>query len=136
MVFAGHVFPPVTPMQASDSGQRSLEHLSGFPNTCAGDGSAVIAGGTGLQRFLLGACSREEQGPTFARLAANHTWITPTLVVMTEVVNPGVVPNDSLLHYSATRSRRALAARDATGRTRVGGCGRRGGGSSRSVLIS
>jgi hypothetical protein len=59
----------------------------------------VIAGGTGLQRFLLGACSREEQGPTFARLAANHTWITPTLVVMTELVNPAVVPNDSLLHY-------------------------------------
>jgi len=99
MVFAGHVFPPVTPMQASDSGQRSLEHLSGFPNTCAGDDSAVIAGGTGLQRFLLGDCTLEDQGATFARLAANHTWITPTLIVMTEVVNPGVVPNDSLLHY-------------------------------------
>jgi imidazolonepropionase-like amidohydrolase len=99
MVFAGHVFPPVTPLQASDSGQRSLEHLSGFPNVCAGDDSAVIAGGTGIQRFLLGACTREEQGPTFARLAANHTWITPTLIVQTEIVNPGVVPNDSLLHY-------------------------------------
>src|SRR5262245_51513247 len=73
MVFAGHVFPPVTPRQASDSGQRSLEHLSGFANTCAGDDSAVIAGGTGLQRFLLGACTRDDQGPTFARLATNHT---------------------------------------------------------------
>jgi imidazolonepropionase-like amidohydrolase len=99
MVFAGHVFPPVTPVQASDSGQRSLEHLSGFPNVCAGDDSAVIAGGTGLQRFLLGACTREDQGRAFARLAANRTWITPTLIVQTEVVSPGVVPNDSLLHY-------------------------------------
>jgi len=99
MVFAGHVFPPVTPLEASDSGQRSLEHLSGFPNVCAGDDSAVIAGGTPLQRFLLGTCTREDQGRTFARLAANHTWITPTLIVQTEVVNPGVVPNDSLLHY-------------------------------------
>jgi imidazolonepropionase-like amidohydrolase len=84
MVFAGHVFRPVTPLQASDSGQRSLEHLSGFPNACAGDDSAVIAGGSPLQRFLLGACTREDQGRTFARLAANHTWITPTLIVQTE----------------------------------------------------
>lgn len=99
MVFAGHVFPPVTPLQASDSGQRSLEHLSGFPNVCAGDDSAVIAGGSPLQRFLLGACTREDQGRTFARLAANHTWVTPTLIVQTEVVDPGIVPNDSLLHY-------------------------------------
>ena len=99
MVFAGHVFPPVTPLQASDSGQRSLEHLSGFPNVCAGDDSAVIAGGSPLQRFLLGACTRDDQGRTFARLAANRTWITPTLIVQTEVVNPGVVPNDSLIHY-------------------------------------
>ena len=98
-VFAGHVFPPVTPLQASDSGQRSLEHLSGFPNVCAGDDSAVIAGATGLQRFLLGPCTREDQSRTFSRLAANHTWITPTLIVQTEVVNPSVVPNDSLLHY-------------------------------------
>src|SRR6185503_16989236 len=64
MVFAGHVFPPVTPIEASDSGQRSLEHLTGFPNVCAGDDSAVIAGATPLQRFLLGACTREAQGPT------------------------------------------------------------------------
>ena len=99
MVFAGHVFPPVTPMQASDSGQRSLEHLTGFPNTCAGDDSAVIAGASGLQRFLFGECSREDLGPTFARLVANRTWITPTLVVQTEVANPSVVPNDSLIHY-------------------------------------
>ena len=99
MVFAGHVFPPVTPLQASDSGQRSLEHLSGFPNVCAGDDSAVIAGATPLQRFLLGPCTTDDQASTFARLAKNHTWVTPTLIVQSEVVNPTVVPNDSLLHY-------------------------------------
>ena len=99
IVFAGHVFPPVTPVHASDSGQRSLEHLSGFPNVCVGDDSAVIARGTGLQRFLLGSCTREDQRPVLARLAKNGTWITPTLIVQTEVVRPGAVPNDSLLHY-------------------------------------
>ena len=99
MVFAGHVFPPVTPREASDSGQRSLEHLSGFQNVCVGDDSAAVAPATPIQRFLLGTCAREEQGPTYARLAANHTWVTPTLIVQTEIVRPGFVPNDSLLHY-------------------------------------
>jgi hypothetical protein len=101
LAFAGHVFPPVTPLQASDSGQRSLEHLSGFPNRCEGGDSAVIARGMPLQRFLFGSCSAEDQRPVHARLARNGTWVTPTLVVQTEVARPGVrpLPNDSLLHY-------------------------------------
>jgi imidazolonepropionase-like amidohydrolase len=99
MVFAGHVFPPVTPVQASDSGQRSLEHLTGFPNECAGNDSAVIAGGSPLQRFLLGGCTHEDQRAAYARIARNPTWVTPTLIVQTEVAKPGVVLNDSLLHY-------------------------------------
>jgi hypothetical protein len=99
LVFAGHVFPPVTPQQASDSGQRSLEHLTGFPNPCAGTDSAVIAGALPIQRFLLGPCSTQDQRPVHARLARNGTWITPTLIVQTEITQPHVVPNDSLLHY-------------------------------------
>jgi hypothetical protein len=101
LVFAGHVFPPVTPRQASDSGQRSLEHLTGFPNGCAGTDSAVIAGALPIQRFLLGACSAEDQRPVHAALARNRTWVTPTLIVQTEIARPGMTPppNDSLLHY-------------------------------------
>lgn len=81
MVFAGHVFPPVTPLQASDSGQRSQEHLSGFPNECTTTDSTAFAGALPLQRFLLGACTRELQQPLYARIARNGTWITPTLTV-------------------------------------------------------
>lgn len=100
IVFAGHVFPPVTPLQASDSGQRSLEHLTGFQNPCAGSDSAVIAGGMRLQLFLLGGCTAEDQSPMYRGIARNTTWVTPTLVVQTEIVRPGEAPpNDSLLHY-------------------------------------
>jgi Amidohydrolase family len=101
MVFAGHVFPPVTPEQASDSGQRSLEHLSGFPNPCSEADSALVRTAMPMQRFLLGACTNEPQGPVYARLAKNGTWVTPTLVVQQPVAQPSRRdwPTDSLRHY-------------------------------------
>jgi hypothetical protein len=81
IVFAGHVFPPVTPLQASDSGIRSQEHLSGFPNECTAEDSVAFAGALPMQRFLLGGCTREPQSPIYQRIARNGTWITPTLTV-------------------------------------------------------
>jgi hypothetical protein len=81
IVFAGHVFPPVTPLQASDSGIRSQEHLSGFPNECSAEDSVAFAGALPMQRFLLGGCTREPQTPIYQRIARNGTWITPTLTV-------------------------------------------------------
>jgi cytosine/adenosine deaminase-related metal-dependent hydrolase len=87
VVFAGHVFPPVTPLQASDSGQRSLEHLSGFPNECSAGDSARFAGALPIQRFLLGTCTYAAQRDTYERIARNGTWITPTLIVQRSVVD-------------------------------------------------
>jgi len=81
IVFAGHVFPPVTPLQASDSGIRSQEHLSAFPNECTTQDSVAFAGALPLQRFLFGGCTREPQAPIYERIARNGTWITPTLTV-------------------------------------------------------
>jgi hypothetical protein len=79
--FAGHVFPPLTPLQASDSGIRSQEHLSAFPNPCTAADSVRVAGALPLQRLLLGTCTREPQEATYTRIARNGTWITPTLIV-------------------------------------------------------
>jgi imidazolonepropionase-like amidohydrolase len=92
IVFAGHVFPPVTPRQASDSGQRSLEHLSGFPNYCTSADSAVTARALPLQRFLFGGCTSVPQNELYTHLAKNGTWVTPTMLVQTEVADLGQAP--------------------------------------------
>lgn len=83
IVFAGHVFPPVTPVQAADSGQRSQEHLSAFPNECTPADSTRLAAAHPIQRLLLGPCTSVPQVPDYAKLAARGSWITPTLIVQT-----------------------------------------------------
>jgi hypothetical protein len=103
IVFAGHVFPPVTPLQASDSGIRSQEHLSSFPNECSAADSTAFAHALPLQRFLLGGCTREPQTPIYTRIARNGTWMTPTLTVqqpladLVAVAQPG---SETAAHYS------------------------------------
>ncbi len=101
MTFAGHVFPPVTPLQASDSGQRSLEHLSGFPNECLGGDSLRFAGALPLQRFLLGACTSASQRDVYERIARNQTWVTPTLIVQKPVatLRPPVARGDRISEF-------------------------------------
>ncbi|MEW5918902.1 MAG: amidohydrolase family protein, partial [Gemmatimonadota bacterium] len=103
VVFAGHVFPPVTPLQASDSGQRSQEHLSSFPNECTAQDSVMFAAAIPLQRFLLGTCTREPQAPIYARIARNNTWITPTLTVQVPLVDmkaPAAPGSETASYYS------------------------------------
>lgn len=101
MTFAGHVFPPVTPLQASDSGQRSLEHLSGFPNECRGGDSARFAAALPLQRFLLGTCTSAPQRGVYERIARNETWVTPTLIVQKPLatLRPPVVRGDRVSEF-------------------------------------
>jgi imidazolonepropionase-like amidohydrolase len=92
---AGHVPDAVSVAEASDLGQRSIEHLTGVAIDCSSDGGALRA-----ERV---AAAREEfpkriaiylrqvdrvlamQDPTrcsdlIARLARNQTWQVPTLV--------------------------------------------------------
>lgn len=98
MVFAGHVFPPTTPLQASDSGQRSLEHLAGFPNECSSADSARFSRAHPLHTLLFGACTTRAQAASYTGIARTPTWITPTLVVQEPVADfsPSVVAGDSL----------------------------------------
>ncbi len=101
ITFAGHVFPPTTPLQASDSGQRSLEHLSGFPNECTPADSTRFAAAHPLHGLLFGRCTSTPQAPLYTRLARNTTWITPTLLVQEPVARfaPSVVVGDSLSRF-------------------------------------
>jgi imidazolonepropionase-like amidohydrolase len=75
--FVGHVPAAMTPAEASDAGQRSIEHLSRLLDHCRTDGNGAGGPGlTGSARYdpAKGAALFE----TFRR---NHTWHCPTLIV-------------------------------------------------------
>ncbi len=97
-VYAGHVPRSVTVAEAADAGQRSLEHLTGFPNQCSPSEAAGIRP-TGLVTFLLGGCDTTDLAPIVGRLRANGTWITPTLTVFGTLSGDSVSPVDSMHRY-------------------------------------
>jgi Amidohydrolase family len=102
ITFAGHVPLSVSAFEASDAGQKSIEHLDGILLACsaiepelrktiedalkgAKDTSQMRAS---LVRVLnetefraLETYSQEKAAALFARFAANGTWQAPTLVV-------------------------------------------------------
>jgi len=100
MVFAGHV-SNVTVQEASDSGQRSLEHLLGFAGTCTAAESTAFAGAHPLLALVMGRCVTHDQRPLSERLVHNRTWVTPTLTPQWEfaILPRTALPADSLGHY-------------------------------------
>jgi hypothetical protein len=92
--FGGHVPDTVTLMEASDAGQRSIEHLTGFSNVyrdCP-SGKALaktvlpelIATGSPFRRIVeqaLQLCDEEKALALYRHLAKNGTWQVPTLVL-------------------------------------------------------
>ena len=99
-VFAGHVPRVVGAAAASDSGQKSIEHLLGIPAACTPDDSVALAPRFTVQG-ALGRCSSENLFPLYAKLARNGTYVTPTFTAQVEVAYwPGrSVPGDTLAHY-------------------------------------
>src|ERR1051326_938879 len=98
--FAGHVPRAVGSADASDSGQRSIEHLLAIPPPGTPAESAALVPRYPVQG-ALGRCSSADLAPLYARFVRNHTWVTPTFVAQVEVAGwPGhSVPGDSLAHY-------------------------------------
>ncbi|MEK6325324.1 MAG: amidohydrolase family protein [Acidobacteriota bacterium] len=99
--FAGHVPQSVTPAQASDAGQKSIEHLTGILTACSSreeelakrreDAAANLASGQrtpspansrSLTRLMLETFNAEKAADLFARLKRNQTWQCPTLTVL------------------------------------------------------
>jgi imidazolonepropionase-like amidohydrolase len=92
LFFVGHVPEEVTAAEASDRGQRSIEHLSGIPLSCsareaelrekrraalaARDGAALRAAGVAI----LASYDPARCAELFARFVKNGTWQVPTLV--------------------------------------------------------
>jgi imidazolonepropionase-like amidohydrolase len=122
ITFAGHVPISVSASEASDAGQKSIEHLEGVLRACstietelrktlveavngAKDTDQMRAS---LVRVLsqtesraLETYSREKAAALFARFAANGTWHAPTLVVYRGAVfsNDSDFTNDPRLKY-------------------------------------
>ncbi|HEV8600187.1 MAG TPA: amidohydrolase family protein [Gemmatimonadales bacterium] len=110
MVFAGHVPRVVGALDASDSGQKSIEHLLAIPAPCTPAESVALAPRFPVQG-ALGRCSSQDLAPLYARLVRNGTWVTPTFVAQVEVAGwPGrALPGDSLAHYLPDTLRRYVA---------------------------
>jgi imidazolonepropionase-like amidohydrolase len=98
--FVGHVPRSVGAAEASDSGQKSIEHLLTIPNACTQEEVATLAPRFAVQA-ALGRCTTEDQAPLFARFVRNGTWMVPTLVAAVEIASwPNrELPGDSLAHY-------------------------------------
>jgi hypothetical protein len=97
--FAGHVPDAVTPIEAAEAGQRSIEHLSGLLEACTPGarqieaevetlmGSDLAADSVrnavrALIRDGLATYSTEHCAPTIESFVANETHHVPTLVVL------------------------------------------------------
>lgn len=98
--FVGHVPRTVGAAAASDSGQRSIEHLLTIPNQCTADEVRSLAPRFPIQS-ALGGCSVDDLAPLFARFVRNNTWIVPTLVAAVEIGRwpKRDLPGDSLARY-------------------------------------
>ena len=110
LALAGHLSRNVTVEEASDSGQRSLEHLLGFVNVCTAADSAAFADVDPLRRIVFNTCTSRDQSAVYAHLARNGTWVTPTLATAWEfaVLPKSGVPGDSLRRFITDSLRQYL----------------------------
>jgi imidazolonepropionase-like amidohydrolase len=100
IAFAGHVPQVVGSADASDSGQKSIEHLLAIPLPCTRAESIALRPRFPVQA-ALGRCSSQDLAPLYARFVRNQTWVTPTFAGAYQIAGwpNDVVPGDSLAHY-------------------------------------
>lgn len=100
IVFAGHVPRVVGSEAASDSGQKSIEHLLAIPVPCSPADSISLRPRYAVQG-ALGRCSSEDLAPLYAKFVRNGTFVTPTFTAQVEVATwpRHDVPGDTLAHY-------------------------------------
>jgi imidazolonepropionase-like amidohydrolase len=100
IAFAGHVPRAVGSAAASDSGQRSIEHMLAIPIPCTRAESLALEPRFAVQG-AIGRCSTEDLAPLYARFVRNETWVTPTLTAAYEIATwPGrALPGDSLARH-------------------------------------
>jgi Amidohydrolase family len=99
ITFVGHVPDRVTAAEASDAGQKSIEHLTGVLRACSKDEQRLIRkqfaaapkmGTKGQSRDrelawqseLLRSYSDEQAATLIAKFIRNQTWQVPTLILL------------------------------------------------------
>jgi imidazolonepropionase-like amidohydrolase len=123
--FAGHVPQSVTAAEASDAGQKSIEHLTGILTACSSREEELRkeseAAGSKLpqgqlpnpatlrqvNRLVLETFSPEKAAALFARFKRNQTWQCPTLTVLrsTASLDDPSFRNDPRLKYMPSFTR-------------------------------
>lgn len=121
--FAGHIPQSVTVAEASDAGQKSIEHLTGVLTACSSreeelrkETEAAISRDQGrfnsadfrqLTRSMLETFNAEKAASLFARFKRNQTWQCPTLTVLrsTAFLDDPNFRNDSRLKYMPSSTR-------------------------------
>jgi imidazolonepropionase-like amidohydrolase len=103
--FAGHIPRTVSPEEASDAGQRTIEHVETlFEGTFSGARDDVALAEP-IARF-----KKDGAAELFARFARNGNWFTPTLIAFQEgnrFWDPAPDPRDRYVSHS---SKEMLAA--------------------------
>lgn len=109
--FSGHVSNAVGARAASDSGQRSIEHMLGIPAPCTPAESIALRPRFPVQG-ALGRCSSRDLAPLYEAFVRNQTWVTPTFTAAVEIAAwpQRALPGDSLQHYLPDTLRRFVAA--------------------------
>ena len=110
MVFAGHVSQAVGSANASDSGQKSIEHMLGIPAPCTSAESLALRPRFTVQS-AVGRCSSTDLSALYAKFVRNGTWVTPTFTAAVEVATWPMhnVPGDSLARYLPLALRQYVA---------------------------
>lgn len=110
IAFAGHVSRALGAEAASDSGQRSIEHLLGITAPCTRAESLALVPRFSVQA-ALGRCSSIGLAPLYAKLVRNNTWVTPTFVAAYEIAGwpTRAVPGDTVARYLPPALRRFVA---------------------------
>jgi len=73
--FVGHVPSSITPREASDRGQKSIEHLEFVPKPCLG----LFHGQAGEETNVPSGCDTESMAALMQRFEQNGTWLDPTI---------------------------------------------------------
>jgi imidazolonepropionase-like amidohydrolase len=121
--FAGHIPQSVTVAEASDAGQKSIEHLTGILTACSsreeelrketqaavsrGQNSPNPANSRQVTRSMLETFNAEKAASLFGRFKRNQTWQCPTLTVLRNVAfldDPGL-RDDPRLKYMPPSTR-------------------------------